>query len=85
MHGAVEGHLEVADLLLKAGVDKDAADEDGETALHWAVRSGHSEVVTRLLEAGADKAVADSDGKLPSDVALDFKNIEVFNLLQAWR
>ncbi|CAK8994192.1 unnamed protein product [Durusdinium trenchii] len=53
------GHLEVVRLLLEAGVDKDAADTDGWTALHIAAENGHSEVVRLLLEAGADKDAAD--------------------------
>ena len=58
---AQEGHLAVVRLLLEAGADKDAADTDGDTALHIAAKEGHLEVVRLLLEAGADKDAADTD------------------------
>ena len=58
---ALNGHTEVAKLLLEAGADKDAANNLGITALHSAAESGHIEVVKLLLAAGADKDKADSE------------------------
>ena len=47
MLAAYNGHLEVVRVLLKAGADKNAAKQDGATALMMAARNGHLEVVAR--------------------------------------
>lgn len=38
----------------KAGVDVDASDEDGRTALYWASELGHNRIVQMLLDSGAE-------------------------------
>ena len=43
--------------LLDAGVELDAADEDGNTALHQAVRENEPEVYALLVQAGANQHV----------------------------
>ncbi|CAK9009488.1 unnamed protein product [Durusdinium trenchii] len=55
-------HLAVVRLLLEAEADKNAASQDGTTALMAAARHSHLEVVRLLLEAGADKNAARQDG-----------------------
>ncbi len=47
------GHLEVAEVLLAAGVDVDGADDDGDTALYLAASRGDHRLVELLLERGA--------------------------------
>lgn len=37
----LRGHLEVAKVLLKNGIDIDAFDNDGNTALHFAAENGY--------------------------------------------
>lgn len=58
------GDLRVAKLLLnRAGVDVDARNTDGRTALHVACQQGHKEIIKWLLDvAKADLEVADNDG-----------------------
>jgi len=46
-----------------------AAEADGTTALHWAVRQGDAEIVDRLLHAGADPAAANRYGVRPLHLA----------------
>ena len=57
------GRVEIATALLDAGVDIDACDKDGLSALHWAVKNGESgtapmegqiRVVGLLLGRGAN-------------------------------
>jgi len=57
---------------LKLAEDKDAvlaAEADGTTALHWAVRGGDVELVDRLLRAGADASAANRYGVTPLHLA----------------
>ncbi len=46
-----------------------AAEADGTTALHWAVRQGDGEIVDRLLHAGADVAAANRYSVTPLHLA----------------
>jgi len=46
-----------------------AAEADGTTALHWAIRQGDGEIVDRLLHAGADVAAANRYGVTPLHLA----------------
>jgi ankyrin repeat protein len=55
----------VADL----GVDLDAVDADGSTALHHVVDKGFDAVVQRLVDRGADLAAANSRGQTPLSIA----------------
>ena len=48
---------------LAAGAQLDGRDDQGRTALHWAVVAGDGEVVAALLAAGADVEIADSSGR----------------------
>jgi len=45
--------LEAAKIILDAGVDVNAADGDGRTALHGAAHKGRNEVVQLLIDRGA--------------------------------
>jgi ankyrin repeat protein len=49
---AFEGNLESVKAFLKQGIDCNAADQDGHTALMLAAFNGHSEVVLSLIDAG---------------------------------
>jgi ankyrin repeat protein len=55
--------------LLEQGVDVNAAEPDGTTALIWAVRHDRGEIVTVLLAAGADVRAANRYGVAPLAVA----------------
>jgi len=48
---AKEGQLETVDLLVKAGVDAEAADMEGRTAADVAREAGHDEVADLLEKA----------------------------------
>jgi ankyrin repeat protein len=52
---AMSNHDKVLDHFLdKMGMDVDAQDEDGRTALYWASELGHDKIVQMLLDTGAD-------------------------------
>lgn len=62
---AAVGDLTAVQLLLEAGIDFNAKDQRGGSALRYAVTGGHLEIVSALLEAGADVNVEDNDGYTP--------------------
>ena len=51
MHAARNGHVECVQVLLDAGVNPLAADENSRTALHHAAWFGHTECVNKLIDA----------------------------------
>ena len=70
MYAASKGQTGVIQELLKAGgVDINARDSDGKTALILATDSGHSKAIMVLLDEGADKLVQDNkEGETAFDV-----------------
>ncbi|XP_071604874.1 ankyrin repeat domain-containing protein 22 isoform X3 [Heliangelus exortis] len=65
-------------MLLRAGVDVNATDFSGSTALHYACEMKNLAVIPLLLEAHADASVKNQDGETPLDIArrLKFHDIE---------
>lgn len=57
------------DILLERGLDINATDRSGRTALHGAALQGYDEVVAALVERGANLRATDSDGFTPLDTA----------------
>ena len=51
---AVNGHVDVAQLLIAAGADINKGDINGRTPMHWAAVRGHEKVAQLLIKAGAD-------------------------------
>lgn len=54
---------EVAEKLVKLGVDVNATDRYGRSAIHFAARSGDLEMFDTLLKLGADLSAVDRDGE----------------------
>jgi hypothetical protein len=66
--------MEVVQVLIKAGADAMAQDENGHNPLHLVVGSKSPqvmEVVQELIEAGADAKAQDRDGRNPLHNVLD--------------
>ncbi|RHY40437.1 hypothetical protein DYB38_010281 [Aphanomyces astaci] len=61
--------LEMVSSLRKFKVDLNAADERGDTALHWAAHSGHQKLVNHLVNLGADTLLQNSDWETPAQLA----------------
>ena len=59
---AASGHLHVVKLFINKGAFIDLQDEDGDNALHYAVKGGHLKIVSELLALGASQ--------LPNDLGL---------------
>jgi uncharacterized protein len=82
---AVKSHdLEHAKVLLAQPLDVNAPQEDGSTALHWAVHFGDSDLVDRLIHAGANVNATTDLGATPLYLAcLNADGAMVEKLLQS--
>eukprot|EP00300_Choanocystis_sp_HF-7_P005801 c14278_g1_i1.p1 GENE.c14278_g1_i1~~c14278_g1_i1.p1 ORF type:complete len:672 (-),score=136.30 c14278_g1_i1:187-2139(-) len=66
----VISHLNsMADWLIRKGVDLNAIDVTGETALHWAAYAGNQRMIERFFAEGMDIKVQDSEGQTPLHLA----------------
>jgi hypothetical protein len=61
--------LSMVKALVNAGADVDAADADGQTALHYAAKEDDMGVYKFLISKGASDEVKDKKGNTPLDVA----------------
>ena len=71
---------EVAKALIEAGVDVNAKDRWGRTALHCAAVYNHLQIGRMLIDAGADVRAKDEDKETPLDCAK--RNPEFAEMLQ---
>lgn len=62
---AYEGNEENVEALLGMGVNVNAADAEGRTALVFAAFNGHSQIILELLEAGGKIELRDAMGRTP--------------------
>ena len=76
------GSKEVIDLLLDLGANIKAIDSDGNTCLHYAVKSKSIRAVKKLLVRGAKKNVKNKEGKTPFNIAFDLKKFELSDILK---
>ena len=68
--------------LIARGVDVNAVDPRGRTALHFAAMQGvRPDYVTALIEAGADIEAKDADGRTPLDYARHKNRTKLVDLL----
>jgi hypothetical protein len=77
---AQEGEIDVVhELVQEEGIDVNAKDESGLTALHFSCKKDQFAIINLLLDNGANVDVRDSGGWTPLHLAL--KNVEVARLL----
>ena len=79
------GHQEVVELLVEVGnAQLNKQDEDdGWTALHWAVNGGELETAKYLVARGCSLTVLDNYGRTALDVATDFNHPQLQFLTSA--
>jgi len=68
-------------VLLQEGVDINAKDESGQTALHYAVRGDHKELTEFLIAKGADVNAKDKGGNTPLNRATWRGNKDIIRIL----
>src|SRR5437879_13326762 len=66
---AMKGDKQSVRSLLQKKADVNAAQVDGTTALHWAVRADDLETADLLIRAGAKVSAANRDGVTPMQLA----------------
>ena len=77
------GDLQTVRALLDQGVDVNAREGDGATALHWAVERDAADVADVLLGAGADVTAANDYGVTPGSLACLNRNADMLARLLA--
>lgn len=76
-----KGNLEMASLLIKYKADVNLQNEQGTTALIFAVQSNNADLVKLLLDAGAKKEMKEKSGKKAIDFAITTNNVAIINEL----
>lgn len=70
----VQNDLEAIELIVDAGGDVNATDEEGYTPLHEAVEQGNDSAVHLLLRLGASVNAKKNNGYTPCDLAVFLDN-----------
>jgi len=83
-HAAIDGHTEVAELLLEAGCDVNCQNDESLRPLHDAATKGFFEVVNVLPNApGCDLECRNGDGDTPLHNAVKYGRTQIVSLLMA--
>ena len=70
MHWAAVGDVEQMQALVQQGADVNAVDDDGDTALYYALSNGDTDIVDLLLDHGANPNISGTSGN-PLHLAAD--------------
>ncbi len=80
-HYALEVAIEIVNMLLKNGVEINAQNEEGRTALMYAVSEGSKELTEILIKNGANVNLKDINGDTALIIAIGNENEEISELL----
>ncbi|CAH1788134.1 unnamed protein product [Owenia fusiformis] len=75
------GHIKTAEVLLRAGISRDARTKVDRTPLHIASQEGHSDIVELLVKQGADIEAKDMLKMTPLQWSVEKGHINVMNTL----
>ncbi|XP_022698616.1 E3 ubiquitin-protein ligase MIB2-like isoform X1 [Varroa jacobsoni] len=79
-----QGHLTIVELLLRAKASLESADDDGDTALHYAAFGNQPAVIERLLAAGANINAQNNTKCTPLHVAVNKQFLECVRVLLSY-
>lgn len=71
---------ELVKTLISEGIDLDAQNSIGETALIIATKTGESSLVCELLTEGADSTLPDYEGNTPTYVAASESQFDIIKI-----
>lgn len=80
-----ENNYAVAHALLNAKANPNLQDDDGYTALHYAVESGQTDIIRDLVAHGADPKIIGHDGMSPEGIAVSRNSPEVLAAIHGGR
>lgn len=85
LHLAAElGNVTLIEALIEeGGANVNAVDNEGETALFYALRGQHDAAVRKLLDLGIDFNARNSDGESASDFCNSFGDTEMVQILES--
>jgi len=69
-------------MLLDKGASADAADPEGSTPLHLAIKKGRAEMVRFLLQKGVDPKAKDGKDRTPFDLASEYSYRDIVSILK---
>jgi len=78
---AQEGNVSDVESFLRTGMNPNAKDKHGNTALMLATLKGHKNVIQALLENGADANAGDNYGRTALSAASEFGHTEIIQIL----
>ena len=67
-------NLDMVQVLIDADVDINETDDDGDTALMWAIRRNYNKIVNILINAGSDVNCENNDEETPLSIARENGN-----------
>jgi ankyrin repeat protein len=82
---SLNGHSNVASVLLDSGATTEWTANDGTTALYVAAQNGHTEIVRILLKRGASVDSRRNDAQTPLMAAIQFGHGEIARLLLEYK
>ncbi|MGC8578720.1 MAG: ankyrin repeat domain-containing protein [bacterium] len=82
LHYAQTGNRKVVELFLQAGMNVNATDENGQTALMLAASNGHIRTVKLLIKHGAYIDIADKSGNTALSLATKGNYMNIVKLLK---
>ncbi len=78
---AASKNVKIAKLLIDAGADVNAKQQEGITPLHSAAHNGDLDMAELLLKRGSKKYQTTEKGKTPYDYAAEIGHVELMKLL----
>ncbi len=82
MAAVVKGNSNIVEILLEEKADTNIADNNGTTAMHYAVMFKKYEIIKLLLRAEADINLKDNRGQSALDYAAIYNDKKINNLLK---
>lgn len=79
---AREGSMKEISFLLGEGMNIDAQDDNGQTALMMAITFGQTKLAKFLIKNGTSLTLQNNEGKTASDVAHDYQETEILGFIQ---